>query len=198
MRRLGNHNTSSASLDRLTDGQVPLSQRFTESDRARFWAKVDRRGPDDCWPWTASLYTPSGTAGYGQFAVAHPNGTPRKQLHLLAHRVAWIVAHGDIPDGLFVLHRCDRPGCCNPKHLFLGDHVANMQDAASKGRLHVTRPKNHKIPTEQLADIDALLDTGATQARIAAQYGVSKTWVCLYAKGIRRKYDSPARREAVA
>lgn len=51
-----------------------------------------------------------------------------------AHRVSWMIANGDIPDGLFVLHRCDNPPCVKPSHLFLGTQADNMEDMRAKGR----------------------------------------------------------------
>lgn len=65
--------------------------------------------------------------GYGRFALTHQQG-------LSAHRAAWTFLRGPIPDGLFVLHRCDQPGCVNPAHLFLGTQADNMADKIAKGR----------------------------------------------------------------
>lgn len=65
-----------------------------------------------------------------------------------AHRYSWTIHNGDIPNGMYVLHRCDTPACVNPEHLFLGTHSENMQDKISKGRDHNQRkthcPKGHE------------------------------------------------------
>jgi hypothetical protein len=85
------------------------------------------------------------------------------------------------------------PLCVNPAHLFLGNQKVNMADAAAKGRLHTPRPSKQKLTPAQLAEIDVLLANGGrgTKASIARQYGVSKCWVGLYARGLRRQYDRP-------
>lgn len=51
-----------------------------------------------------------------------------------AHRVAWALYNGEIPDGLKILHRCDTPPCINPNHLFLGTDQENNDDMVRKGR----------------------------------------------------------------
>ena len=90
---------------------------------ARFWPKVDKRGPDECWPWRACRHP----RGYGKI------GADAKTL--VASRVAWEIAHQtQIPPGLFVLHSCDNPPCVNPAHLSLGTARDNLIDAISKGR----------------------------------------------------------------
>lgn len=95
----------------------------------RFWEKVVRKGANDCWLWTAA----TDNHGYGQIMLGSyrsANKRPHK-----AHRVAWELMRGPIPDGMLVCHRCDNPRCCNPSHLFLGDQRANMRDASDKGRI---------------------------------------------------------------
>ena len=88
----------------------------------RFWPRVQKA--DGCWPWIASI----GTDGYGKFWVRG------RTTH--AHRVAWELTHGQIPDDdpRLVCHHCDNPPCCNPAHLFLGTHSENAQDMVRKGR----------------------------------------------------------------
>lgn len=100
---------------------VPYSA-FSQTDvkEARFWAKVDKSG--ECWLWKGSLFT----NGYGAIRW---EGRNRR-----AHRVAWELVNGPIPDGLLACHTCDVPACCNPAHLFLGTHADNMADMIRKGR----------------------------------------------------------------
>lgn len=88
----------------------------------RFYAKVKINATNGCHEWTGAL----SNKGYGRFAVK------RKNRH--AHRVAWQLANGPIPDGLWVLHKCDNPRCVNPKHLFLGTVLDNSRDMIAKGR----------------------------------------------------------------
>lgn len=92
----------------------------------RFWEKVQKT--DSCWLWTGSK---QGRMGYGYLHI----GGKKDRKPSRAHRLSWVIHNGPIPDGLYVLHKCDVPACVNPDHLFLGDHKANMQDCASKGRV---------------------------------------------------------------
>lgn len=85
-----------------------------------FWSKVAI--VDDCWLWQGGL-APS---GYGYFTIK-----PVRNVH--AHRAAWILTFGAIPDGLFVLHGCDNKRCVNPAHLFLGTQRDNIRDFDGKG-----------------------------------------------------------------
>jgi hypothetical protein len=87
----------------------------------RFWKFVNKT--NDCWLWTGNLYP----VGYGCFSVS-----PGKSIG--AHRCSWQLANGPIPDGLYILHRCDVRACVRPDHLFLGTQADNVHDTESKGR----------------------------------------------------------------
>lgn len=87
------------------DNYVPVPRRAAED---RFWEKVDRRGPDDCWEWQASKVN-----GYGAF-MAKANG---KWSSHVAHRIAYELMIGPVPDGAHLHHTCGNRGCVNPAHL---------------------------------------------------------------------------------
>lgn len=99
---------------------------LVSGDKARFWAKVNVAGPDDCWIWTAGI---SQIHGYGKFTI-------KKQgiSDIGAHRYSWILANGSIPDGMMICHICDNPPCVNPNHLFLGTAKDNAIDCVRKNR----------------------------------------------------------------
>lgn len=160
---------------------------MNESDIRRFWAKVDVRGPDECWPWTAAR----SRAGYGLLKWRQASGQGWRMIG--AHRVSLMIATGQgQKDGQFVLHSCDNPCCCNPKHLRFGTPKDNSDDAWTRGRatpppLHAgdshpsrTRPErrprgatmwNQTLTEAQARQIFSLHMAGATVADIAARVG---------------------------
>jgi len=135
--------------------------------RRNFWAKVDVRGPEECWPWKRAT-----TKGYGVIRF--------KGRNQYAHRVAWEftreLENGSIPSNMFVCHKCDNPPCCNPAHLFLGTHAENLKDAAEKKRF--TNRPNRKLTYTQREKIRKRYRTGKwTQERLAEEYQVSRTLI---------------------
>jgi len=103
-----------------------MADTVQEKTVRRFWGKVDIRGPGECWNWQARR----NKQGYGHFYV-RIGGKPKTAR---AHRFAYQLVNGPIPDGMLVLHHCDNPSCCNPTHLFLGTHADNVADMWSKNR----------------------------------------------------------------
>lgn len=135
--------------------------------------KVERRGEDECWPWTGYL-----SSGYGRIDIQGMKG-------VYAHRVAYLCEHpGSIElrdDGTkdqCVLHRCDNPICCNPRHLFIGTHADNMDDKARKGRApdysKGKGPRCKLIPEDVLRIREAVL-FGARRKDLEQIYGVSNS-----------------------
>ena len=143
-----------------------------------FWTFVDASGgPDACHPWTGA-HDPD---GYGLFT---PRGGKTRRAHREAMRLS-----GFLIEGVHVLHRCDNPPCCNPRHLRRGTNAENMADMKAKGRGAVglrngahTQPAARRIGslngqsklTEQdIPAIRARLEAGETPKVIAKAYGVS-------------------------
>ena len=140
----------------------------------RFFAKTKladaiRLGMETpCLEWTGCH---NGT-GYG--IIGHHGR------NTLAHRVAWEIEHGEIPEKLFVLHRCDNPPCVRPDHLFLGNQFDNMRDAVAKGRMRRKGEENRqaKLKEADVRSIFRLRSDGLKHKAIASKVGISQTQVC--------------------
>jgi len=138
------------------------------------WSKVEKRGPDECWPWKGFR----NTQGYGRTWIGDRG--------YYAHRVIFNLAHPGVIDIAgpttqndygFLLHRCDNPSCCNPAHLYVGTHLDNMRDKKQKGRcpdFKGQRGPCSKLTNEQAEEIRWIASKGIAASEIARIYGVSK------------------------
>jgi hypothetical protein len=124
-----------------------------------------------CWLWIGGSRN-----AYGHGCMGIGGRT------VMAHRAAWMVKHGDIPEGMLVLHRCDTPGCINPDHLFLGTQQDNENDKVAKGRqargaaLAHTRARGARNGNAKLTESDVLAIRGAEapQRALAKRFGVTQ------------------------
>lgn len=145
----------------------------------RFWQRVDKGGPDECWNWTGT----SIKDGYGVISgVLMGKRYVPKGGKMLAHRVSWIMANGPIPEldeyhGSVIMHACDNPRCVNPAHLVLGTQKANVHDMIAKQRdvrgkgAVGTKHKRAKLTDEQVAEIRAS-ELGTVE--LANKFGVGR------------------------
>jgi hypothetical protein len=94
----------------VTRQQRGMPRSLATPPEVRFWSKVDK-GPD-CWLWTGSI----DHLGFSEFRLMMPGGAHRM---LRAYRYAWKLAHGEVPAGVDVVHRCRTRQCVRPEHLAL-------------------------------------------------------------------------------
>lgn len=146
--------------------------RQPERAVSRFEALFVPEPNSGCWLWTAAL----GRDGYGRFARNGRNSIVQ------APRMSWELYRGPIPEGMFVLHKCDVKMCVNPDHLFIGTHLDNMKDCAAKGRHWLTvapwralrgaaHPKA-KLSIKDATRIRDLHEVGISRASLARQFNV--------------------------
>lgn len=140
----------------------------------RFWSKVIRTGEDECWDWTAR----KDKNGYACFdrSFKHPD---------YAHRVAWELTNGPIPEGLLIRHKC-RGKCVNPRHLELGTHAENSGDMIRDG----TSPRGERnartvLTEDQVREIKRRLRTPkpGLVVNLAKEYGVCSATISLIKNG---------------
>lgn len=125
----------------------------------RFYAKVSKTPTErGCLEWLGSR----NCEGYGCFGADY-----------LSHRVAWILANGQIPRGYIVCHRCDNPSCVNPAHLFLGTHADNTRDMNTKKRRRIPA----KLTVDDVREMRSEKFAGWKKIEIARHFGISSSHV---------------------
>jgi len=140
---------------------------ITDNEKQRFWQRVSISSPDACWDWNG----PRQPHGYGLFHIAS------MQRNVGTHRISYVIAHGDIPNGMCVCHSCDNPSCVNPAHLWVGTQAQNVVDRKLKGRNGASRGESS--PKAILTEVDvieirrrAAAGRWGIQAQLAREYGV--------------------------
>ena len=126
-----------------------------------------------CWLFQGYLMRNKTGMGYGWVYFQGKN--------MGAHRASWIVHYGEIPDKLFVCHKCDVSHCINPEHLFLGTAKDNVHDMIDKGRnapsafIGRNGEKNSqaKLNVKQVIEIKEMLNKKVSFSKIASLYNVS-------------------------
>ncbi len=144
----------------------------------RFWSKLYRSETTSCWEFSRGR----DECGYGIFSFDRDD--------FRAHRVCWRIVFGPIENGLHVLHKCDNPPCCNPFHLRLGTHSANMMDMATKRR----GTEGEKSRMAKFTDKDILeirkkyVPWKYPTTRIAQEYGVTPSTINFIVRNITWKH----------
>lgn len=130
-----------------------------------FWRHVLKQSPNECWLWDGATRN-----GYGAFGV--------KGATQYAHRIAYILSRGDIPEGMLLRHSCDNRRCCNPAHLEPGTDWDNAKDAKQRGRTKpgVRRP-SAKLSTRAVNRLEYLASLGVRPGELAKIFDVSSNTV---------------------
>lgn len=164
---------------RLVEGGVLLSGdivKITKSLKKRFWEKVDKRGPDECWEWLGS----KAGNGYGTFSAGS-----REDIYY-AHRLSWGIQNDHDPENSHICHTCDNPPCVNPRHLWRGTQSDNMKDMIRKGRgggqfspedVRGVKNVKAKLTPKKVREIRSRHAQGTTQLEISKEYGVSRAMI---------------------
>lgn len=136
----------------------------------RFWLQVKKtRG---CWHWQGSS---KGHKGYGRLRV--------QNVHVPAHRFSYQLHIGPIPTGLVVCHKCDKPLCVNPRHLFLGTIGDNVRDAVKKGRMNIgVKNGRSKLTPSQVREIREKRLAGVSGLVLAKEFKVTNALIYRIAK----------------
>jgi hypothetical protein len=151
----------------------------------RFWKRVQLGTSRQCWEWAPWATKAKGNYGVFYPGKPHPNG-----FRVFAHRQSWELAHGKIPKGLCVCHKCDNPPCVNPNHLFLGSKSDNIIDMHEKGRANHVSGESHgcsKINSRTARKIKDMRANGNRIFEIAETLRLSRAIVSRVVNGINWK-----------
>lgn len=146
---------------------------LTEIERTRavkaFWDRVEKT--PTCWLWRGAKRSAN---GYGYMIVGSRTDGTRRQIP--AHVLSWEIHNGH--SSLKVLHKCDKPLCVRPDHLFVGTQGDNVRDMMAKGRNRQPRGSDHWHSAITQADADAIRERyaagGVSQSKLARDFGIGQ------------------------
>ena len=159
--------------ERKKNGEGPRSPGRPANTPEVLWSKVEKKGVDECWPWMGTRTK----GGYGRVQI--------RDWNYYAHRVIYLLEYPDSIElnapknkdvrGL-LMHSCDNPICCNPKHLRIGTYAENNADKKAKGRckdFSGAKGPRCKLTMEQARTIRQLRKDGISARDLAKQYEIS-------------------------
>ena len=154
----------------IVSDRIMTNSEYLLKTISRFWSKVDRHGPDECWLWRGTRTVPlKNGMRYGHFGTTE-NG---KTKNWRAHRLAWTLVNGKIPDDMVIMHTCDVPLCVNPNHLKCGTQRENLQDMQDKGR--VAKGTEHGFSRFTEEQVREIRESTERPSVLAKRYDVHPT-----------------------
>jgi len=158
---------------RKKNGEGPRPPGKPANTPEVLWSKVDKKTENECWNWMGL----KNEQGYGRVQINEYSYYAHRVIFDLVNPgvIQWNAPRNSSESG-FLLHTCDNPSCCNPKHLFVGTHADNMADKAAKGRSpDYTGDKGPrcKLSMSQAQEIRELRKQGVSARELSKQYGIS-------------------------
>lgn len=158
---------------RKKNGEGPRPSGRPANTPEVLWSKVDKRGEDECWPWIGY----KNEQGYGRVYINEQSYYAHRVIYSLSfpNVIQWNAPKKMEEQG-FLLHTCDNPCCCNPKHLFVGTHADNMADKAAKGRspdFSGGKGPRCKLSMDQAREARKLRKEGASVKSLAEKFSLS-------------------------
>jgi len=172
-KRKKNREYQRAYYKRQKNGEGPRPPGRPANTPEVLWLKVDIKAEDECWPWKGTLKDD----GYGRVQINDWNYYAHRVIFNLANPgMIELKAPKSYDETGFLLHSCDNPSCCNPKHMRVGAHAENMADKVARNRQKTyptdTGPRC-KLTMEQAREARKLKQSGKSTRELANQFGIS-------------------------